>query len=95
MKQLHTQNFEIAFVVIEQPFMIKYYESLPTNAYCHISRNALSDSGFSTYKGLWLIKNLNNELQRSDFRKYKKQTLSQLKQRQKSVLAEHHVQLSI
>ncbi|MGY3686656.1 acyl-homoserine-lactone synthase [Vibrio coralliilyticus] len=95
MKQLHTQNFEIAFVVIEQPFMIKYYESLPTNAYCHISRNALSDSGFSTYKGLWLIQNLNNELQRSDFRKYKKQTLSQLKQRQKSVLAEHHVQLSI
>ncbi|USD33519.1 MULTISPECIES: acyl-homoserine-lactone synthase [Vibrio] len=95
MKQLHEKNFEIAFVVIEQPFMIKYYESLPTDAYCHISRNTLSDSGFSTYKGLWLIKNLNYELQNSDFRKYKRQTLSQLKQHHKPVLEEHHVQLSI
>lgn len=78
--QLDISGYQIAFVVIEQPLMIHYYQSLTNNAYLKMSYRHLSESRFATYKGLWFIKPLNHALSNCSYRKYKVATISQLKE---------------
>jgi len=80
MAQLERHRFEVAFVVIEQPLMIQYYQSLTNGAYLKMSYCHVSDSGFATYKGLWFIKPLSQALSECSYRKYKVSTITQLKQ---------------
>ncbi|MDC5849068.1 acyl-homoserine-lactone synthase [Vibrio europaeus] len=80
MAQLEKLCFQVAFVVIEQPLMIQYYQSLTNGAYLKMSYCHVSDSGFATYKGLWFIKPLSQALSECSYRNYKVSTITQLKQ---------------
>lgn len=79
MAQLQTLGFKIAFVVIEQPLMVHYYQSIQECAYLPLSHNETSDSGFTTYKGLWFIDQLNKALSECNYRSYKTGAIIQLK----------------
>ncbi|MEZ8102538.1 acyl-homoserine-lactone synthase [Vibrio bivalvicida] len=80
MAQLDKHHFQVAFVVIEQPLMIQYYQSLNNGAYLKMSYCHVSESGFATYKGLWFIKPLSQALAECSYRHYKVSTITQLKQ---------------
>lgn len=79
MEQLFSLRYKVAFVVIEQPLMIQYYLSLGDTVFSRLSTNHVSNSEFATYKGLWFIKSLNQELAQTNFANYKRRTISQLK----------------
>jgi len=79
MQQLHDAEFNIAFVIIEQPLMIQYYASLPSDVYLPLSSCQLSGSDHPTYKGVWNIARLSAEFSASNFRSYKQQTVYQMK----------------
>ncbi|MGD8115735.1 acyl-homoserine-lactone synthase [Vibrio sp. TRT 29B02] len=79
MEQLFSLRYKIAFVVIEQPLMIQYYLSLGETVFSQLSTSHVSSSEFATYKGLWFIQPLNQELARASYKSYKKLTIRQLK----------------
>ncbi|MFB9215164.1 acyl-homoserine-lactone synthase [Vibrio sinaloensis] len=79
MQRLVEHDFLLAFVVIEQPLMIHYYNSLANGAYYTFGSCIIANSNHPTYKGVWVVKQLNSALSESSFRQYKQQTFSQLR----------------
>lgn len=79
MKQLYEQQMMLSFVVVEQPLMIKYYESLSLGSYCQFGSCTLVGSDNPTYKGAWVVPQMHHALTSSDYRRYKQQTLQQIK----------------
>ncbi|PSX17717.1 acyl-homoserine-lactone synthase [Photobacterium kishitanii] len=69
---LDSKKYALAYTIIEQPLMIRFYESLSNNEYISIANQDLNDTGHLTYKGLWVISNLNKKLSTMSFRNYKK-----------------------
>ncbi len=59
---LDSKKYALAYTIIEQPLMIRFYESLSNNEYISIANQDLNDTGHLTYKGLWVISNLNKNL---------------------------------
>jgi acyl homoserine lactone synthase len=58
---------------------ISYYKSLENDLFLSIGKGDLQDTGNLTYKGLWNIKKLSDQLNHSDYRKYKKRCYLQRK----------------
>ncbi len=81
MQRLVERSLELAFVVIEQPLMIQFYASLPSDTFCPLVHSHISGSENPTHKGLWVIPRLNEELTRCDFKRYKSLAFNQMKQR--------------
>ncbi|MEH0741688.1 hypothetical protein H4F05_09170 [Vibrio cholerae] len=67
---LDSQQYQLGFVVIEQPLMIDYYKSLPSGCFIPSALRVLSKDGLPTYKGLWSIKELNQAFQQASFADY-------------------------
>ncbi|MDN3683456.1 acyl-homoserine-lactone synthase [Vibrio sinaloensis] len=67
MQRLVEHDFLLAFVVIEQPLMIHYYNSLANGAYYTFGSCIIANSNHPTYKGVWVVKQLNSALSESSF----------------------------
>ncbi|MCW8334352.1 acyl-homoserine-lactone synthase [Vibrio paucivorans] len=75
MQYLDEQGYRLTFTIIEQPWMIRFYNTLQLNGYFHTSRKDLNDTGRYTYKGVWVIPNLRKELDSVCFREYKQRVI--------------------
>ncbi|MDE1334267.1 acyl-homoserine-lactone synthase [Vibrio aestuarianus] len=72
MRELDKRGFSIAYTIIEQPWMMNFYQGLKLNSYFSSSYKNLNDTGRNTYKGFWIIPNLKTELNNTSFKNYKK-----------------------
>tara|TARA_Y100001956_G_C4125030_1_gene189574 strand:+ start:1358 stop:2557 length:1200 start_codon:yes stop_codon:yes gene_type:complete len=86
MKHLFEFEISLAFVVVEQPLMIKYYESLSLGSYCQFGYCTLAGSSNPTYKGVWVVPKLHDALTSTDYKNYKQQTFSQIKKTRQNEL---------
>ena len=75
MQHLDELGYRLTFTIIEQPWMIRFYNTLQLNGYFHTSRKDLNDTGRFTYKGAWVVPNLRKELDSLCFRKYKQRVV--------------------
>ncbi len=80
MALLYERALALGFVVIEQPLMMSYYDSLSDNEYLYTAECNLQDTGNSTYKGLWIIDKLNQQLKTTSYKEYKRRVFLQRKQ---------------
>ncbi|WP_422398788.1 acyl-homoserine-lactone synthase [Vibrio aestuarianus] len=65
-------GFYMAYVIIEQPWLMNFYQELELDCYFSISYKNLNDTERNTYKGFWIIPNLKTELNNTSFKNYKK-----------------------
>ncbi len=71
MKHLDELGYKLTLTIIEQPWMIRFYNTLQLNWYSHTSRKDFNDTRRFTFKGAWVVPNLRKELDSLCFRKYK------------------------
>ncbi len=88
MSLLHAQQFSLGFVVIEQPLMMYYYASLTNGEYLYTAASNLQDTGNSTFKGLWLIEKLNQQLRTTSYKEYKQRVFTQKKYNRHQAIGE-------
>ncbi|MEZ9229913.1 acyl-homoserine-lactone synthase [Vibrio amylolyticus] len=79
MPLLDRKNIRLAYTVIEQPWMIRFYETLLNDGYFHSSCRKLDDSHNYTYKGFWEIPSLRLELDKLSYQSYKRRVINQVK----------------
>ncbi|MDE1249330.1 acyl-homoserine-lactone synthase [Vibrio aestuarianus] len=70
-RELDERGFYMAYVIIEQPWLMNFYQELELNGYLSSSYKNLNDTGRNTYKGFWIIPNLKSELNNTSFKDYK------------------------
>ncbi|WGW01598.1 acyl-homoserine-lactone synthase [Vibrio sp. YMD68] len=80
MRYLMNKNIKLAYTIIEQPWMIHFYETLRQGGYLPSSFRNIDHSDRHTYKGFWVIPNLCNELENTNFHSYKRRVVSRIKQ---------------
>ncbi|MDF9398734.1 acyl-homoserine-lactone synthase [Vibrio sp. 1180_3] len=71
-RELDAMGFYMAYVIIEQPWLMNFYQELELDCYFSISYKNLNDTERNTYKGFWIIPNLKTELNNTSFKNYKK-----------------------
>lgn len=71
-RELDERGFYMAFLIIEQPWLLNFYQEFELNGYFSSSYKNLNDTGRKTYKGFWIIPNLKNDLMNTSFKDYKK-----------------------
>ncbi|WP_338328277.1 acyl-homoserine-lactone synthase [Vibrio aestuarianus] len=70
-RELDERGFYMAYVIIEQPWLMNFYQELELNGYLSSSYKNLNDTGRNTYKGFWIIPNLKSEINNTSFKDYK------------------------
>lgn len=71
MSVLHQVGYKIGFTIIEQPFMLQFYQSIDPKAYFHSGYCELNDDGTTIYRGFWSFERMINVFNDTDFRRYK------------------------
>lgn len=79
MSLLRARQFAVGFVVIEQPLMMRYYAQLTSGEYLYTAICNLQDTGNPTFKGLWLIDKLDQQLSATTYKEYKNSVFNQKK----------------
>ncbi|MGF1720540.1 acyl-homoserine-lactone synthase [Vibrio kyushuensis] len=80
MPYLADRNFKLAYTVIEQPWMIRFYETLKYGGYFHSSFRHVENSINNTYKGFWVIPSLRYELEDLDYQSYKHRVIGRIRE---------------
>ncbi|MEZ9390534.1 acyl-homoserine-lactone synthase [Vibrio splendidus] len=71
MSVLHQVGYKIGFTIIEQPFMLQFYQAIDPKAYFHSGYCELNDDGTTIYRGLWNFEVMVKVFNNTDFRRYK------------------------
>ncbi|MCQ8869595.1 acyl-homoserine-lactone synthase [Vibrio splendidus] len=71
MSVLHQIGYKIGFTIIEQPFMLQFYQTIEPNAYFHSGYCELNDDGTTIYRGFWNFEMMVKAFNDVDFRSYK------------------------
>ncbi|GLR03132.1 acyl-homoserine-lactone synthase OpaM [Vibrio hyugaensis] len=71
MNVLHQAGYKVGFTIIEQPFMLNFYQSIDKNAYFHSGYCDLNNDGKDTYRGFWNFEMMVKAFSQTDFRAYK------------------------
>ncbi|PMK95390.1 acyl-homoserine-lactone synthase [Vibrio lentus] len=72
MSVLHQVGYKIGFTIIEQPFMLQFYQAIDPKAYFHSGYCELNDDGTTIYRGFWNFELMVNVFNDTDFRHYKR-----------------------
>jgi len=72
MSVLHQVGYKIGFTIIEQPFMLQFYQATDPKAYFHSGYCELNDDGTTIYRGLWNFEVMAKVFNNTDFRRYKR-----------------------
>ena len=72
MSVLHQLGYKIGFTIIEQPFMLQFYQTIEPNAYFHSGYCELNDDGTTIYRGFWNFEMMVKAFNDVDFRSYKR-----------------------
>lgn len=95
MSVLHQIGYKVGFTIIEQPFMLQFYQSIDPRAYFHSGFCELNADGTTIYRGFWNFERMVNEFNDTDFRRYKQAVRSSRKLRStktpSSVKKDEHV----
>ncbi|WP_340479241.1 acyl-homoserine-lactone synthase [Vibrio anguillarum] len=71
MQVMHQVGYKIGFTIIEQPFMLSFYQAINPKAYFHCGYCDLNNDGVKTYRGFWNFESINRVFSNADFRDYK------------------------
>ncbi|MGC7892810.1 acyl-homoserine-lactone synthase [Vibrio anguillarum] len=71
MQVMHQVGYKIGFTIIEQPFMLSFYQAINPKAYFHCGYCDLNNDGVKTYRGFWNFESMNRVFSNADFRDYK------------------------
>ncbi|CAM3133068.1 MULTISPECIES: acyl-homoserine-lactone synthase [Vibrio] len=77
MNLMHKSGYKFGFTVIEQVFMLNYYQSISENAYFHAGYCDINDDHRITYRGFWNFEKMAEALNNTQFREYKRAVFSQ------------------
>lgn len=72
MSVLHQTGYKIGFTIIEQPFMLNFYQAIDAKAYFHSGYCDLNNDGKETYRGFWNFEMMVKAFSDTDFRGYKR-----------------------
>ncbi|UPR49683.1 acyl-homoserine-lactone synthase [Vibrio cyclitrophicus] len=72
MNALHQTEYKVGFTIIEQPFMLHFYQAIDSNAYFHSGYCELNDDGTTIYRGFWNFEMMVKAFNNVDFRSYKR-----------------------
>ncbi|MGL5469660.1 MAG: acyl-homoserine-lactone synthase [Shewanella sp.] len=72
MNLLHQMGYKIGLTIIEQPFMLNFYQTIDPKAYFHVGHCDLNDNGKQTYRGLWNFAMMAKVFSQIDFGQYKR-----------------------
>lgn len=72
MSALHQVGYKIGFTIIEQPFMLNFYQAIDSKAYFHAGYCDLNNDGKETYRGFWNFEMMVKVFRDTDFRDYKR-----------------------
>lgn len=72
MSVLHQVGYKIGFTIIEQPFMLQFYQAIDPKAYFHSGYCELNDDGTTIYRGFWNFELMVNVFNDTDFKGYKR-----------------------
>lgn len=84
MSVLHQIGYKIGFTIIEQPFMLQFYQTIDSNAYFHSGYCELNDDGTTIYRGFWNFEMMVKAFNNVDFRSYKRAVRESRKSLEKS-----------
>lgn len=71
MSVLHQVGYKIGFTIIEQPFMLQFYQAIDPKAYFHSGYCELNGDGTTIYRGFWNFEMMVKVFNDTDFRRYK------------------------
>ncbi|WP_217522704.1 acyl-homoserine-lactone synthase [Vibrio metschnikovii] len=71
MSVMHQFGYKIGFTIIEQPFMLNFYQAIDSKAYFHSGCCDLNNNGKKTYRGFWNFEVINKVFKETNFRDYK------------------------
>lgn len=72
MNVLHQAGYKVGFTIIEQAFMLNFYQSIDKKAYFHSGYCDLNNDGKETYRGFWNFEMMVKAFNQTDFRAYKR-----------------------
>ena len=72
MSVLHQSGYKIGFTIIEQPFMLNFYQVIDKKAYFHSGGCDLNNDGKETFRGFWNFERMVNVFDDTNFRDYKR-----------------------
>ncbi|WP_215405077.1 acyl-homoserine-lactone synthase [Vibrio gigantis] len=72
MSVLHQVGYKIGFTIIEQPFMLQFYQTIDAHAYFHSGYCELNGDGTTIYRGFWNFEMMVEAFNDVDFRNYKR-----------------------
>ncbi|MEZ9980947.1 acyl-homoserine-lactone synthase [Vibrio cyclitrophicus] len=72
MNALHQIEYKVGFTIIEQPFMLQFYQATDPKAYFHSGYCELNDDGTTIYRGFWNFEVMTKVFNNTDFRRYKR-----------------------
>lgn len=71
MSVLHQIGYKIGLTIIEQPFMLQFYQTIDSKAYFHSGYCELNNDGTTIYRGFWNFEMMVKAFNNVDFRGYK------------------------
>ncbi len=72
MNVLFQSGYKVGFTIIEQAFMLNFYQSIDSKAYFHSGYCDINGDGINTYRGFWNFESMVDTFKRTDFRDYKR-----------------------
>jgi acyl homoserine lactone synthase len=70
MRVMHQAGYKIGFTIIEQPFMLNFYQATDPKAYFHCGYCDLNNNGIKTYRGFWNFESMDKVFNNINFRDY-------------------------
>ena len=71
MNVLHQVGYKVGFTIIEQTFMLQFYQAIDPKAYFHSGFCDLNNDGTIIYRGFWHFERMVRVFEDTDFHRYK------------------------
>ncbi|MGD8111062.1 acyl-homoserine-lactone synthase [Vibrio sp. TRT 17S01] len=76
-KSLSLNGFEIAYTIIDNSWLLRFYRALAPGNYVDLARYSINENKLFTYRGMWLIENLAKSFEQHNFKSYSKLVIQQ------------------
>nr|MBF4279964.1 acyl-homoserine-lactone synthase [Vibrio anguillarum] len=68
---LNQMGYKIGFTIIEQPFILNFYQTIEPKSYFRSGYNDLNNNGKQSYRGFWIIERMDKVFSDTNFRDYR------------------------
>lgn len=68
---LNQMGYKIGFTIIEQPFILNFYQTIEPKSYFRSGYNDLNNNGKQSYRGFWMIERMDKVFSDTNFRDYR------------------------